>query len=321
MTLTGSSNVPEPRPIPIICGPTASGKTTVAVALAAAFPLEIVSADSRQIIRRLDIGTAKPDNDERRRIGFHLIDLIEPGERYSAFRFTEDAQQAIEELLSRGRIPVVVGGTGFYLRALTEGIAEIEQDDMVVRQRLEDEMQQLGQSAMYERLVRIDPVEAARLHPNNRVRVIRALEVYYLTGKTRMELAVKNSGRKSRFDYRYFCLMPDRQQLYRDIETRVDRMMSAGLLQEVTALVDEGRHDQLERAAVIGYSELLDHIDGHTSLEEAVGRIKQNTRRYAKRQMTWFRNQVEGSFCSDRDSLGKKVAALLSQWVVDGEKT
>ncbi|MFH1372927.1 MAG: tRNA (adenosine(37)-N6)-dimethylallyltransferase MiaA [bacterium] len=305
--------MPEPQPIPIICGPTATGKTSIAVELAASFPLEIVSADSRQIIRRLDIGTAKPDCDERRRIVFHLIDLIEPGERYSAFHFMEDARQAIEEILSRGRIPVVVGGTGFYLRALTEGISEIEQDDMAVRQRLEDDMQQHGQTALYERLVQIDPVEAARLHPNNRVRVIRALEVYYLTGRTRTELAAKNSGHKNRFDYRYFCLMPDRQQLYHDIETRVDRMMSAGLLQEITALVDEGMHDQLERAAVIGYSELLDHIDGHTSLEEAVSRIKQNTRRYAKRQMTWFRNQIEGSFCSDRDSLSRNVAAALSQ--------
>lgn len=311
----------EPTAIPIICGPTASGKTAAAVKIAESHPIEIVSADSRQIIKRLDIGTSKPSPEEREKIRFHLIDLIEPGERYTAFRFIEDAGRAIEDIFQRGRVPVVVGGTGFYLRALTEGVVEIEQDDPGVRQRLEKEMEQLGPEAMYERLSNVDPLEAAKLHPNNKVRVIRALEIFNLTGKPKSELAATGGYRKSGYRYRYYCLLPERQALYRTIEDRVDQMMKRGLLDEIRQLIKDGLQEQTRSANVIGYIELLDYLDGKTTLSEAVSLIKQNSRRYAKRQITWFRHQTGGEFFHDAASLCESLKCQLSGVGERSEKT
>ena len=174
--------------IPIICGPTGSGKTAVALELCARGRYEIVNADSRQIIRHLNIGTAKPSEEERRRAVFHLIDIIEPGESYSAVRFLADATRAIKEILGRGNQPLIVGGTGLYLRALSEGIVQIESDDIAIRDQLQQELEKLGNDAMYDQLLRVDPLEAAKVHPNNSVRVLRALEIFRQTGKTKSEL-------------------------------------------------------------------------------------------------------------------------------------
>ena len=289
----------KPKPIPIICGPTGVGKTALAVQLADRCPIEIVSADSRQIIKYLDIGTAKPTAEQHRRVMFHLIDLIEPGERYTAFRFITDANRVIREILQRGHVPLVVGGTGLYLRALSEGVVEIEQEDMEIRQKIEREMEELGPEAMHERLMSIDPLEAARIHPNNRVRVIRALEIFHLTGKTKSELVETGAYKRSEFDFCYHCLLMPRERLYDRINSRVDQMMTGGLLEEVQGLVSRGMKDQLRKARVIGYAELLDYLEGKSQLEEAVAMIKQNSRRYAKRQMTWFRHQAGGTFYSD----------------------
>ncbi len=308
-------------PIPIICGPTASGKTALAVELAGRYPIEIVSADSRQIIKRLDIGTSKPSTEERERVRFHLIDLIEPGERYTAFRFIEDAGRAIEGIFQRGHVPVVVGGTGLYLRALTEGVVEIERDDLGIRQRLEEEMEQLGPEAMYERLSKIDPLEAARLHPNNKVRVIRALEIFYLTGKPKSELTATGAYRKSEYSYRYYCLLPERQVLYSTIEARVEQMMERGLLDEIRRLIQDGLQEQIRKANVIGYTELLDHLDGKANLSETISLIKQNTRRYAKRQITWFRHQTSSDFFQDAASLAESLKPWLQDWGKRSEKT
>ncbi len=286
----------KPDRIPVICGPTGSGKTAVAVQLGDQRPVEVVSADSRQIIRHLDIGTAKPTVDERRRTRFHLIDLIEPGERYSAFRFIVDASRVIREIVERGHIPLVVGGTGLYLRALSEGVVEIEQEDMELRQKLEQEMEVLGSEAMHKRLESIDPLEAARIHPNNRVRVIRALEIYYLTGRTKSELVISGAYKKVECDFDYHCLALPREQLYERINDRVDRMIAHGWLDEVAALEARGMKGHVRKANVLGYGELLDVLEGKYRLDEAVTLIKQNTRRYAKRQMTWFRHQAGCTF-------------------------
>ncbi len=310
--MTSSSGVGKPTTVPIICGPTASGKTAAAVKLAELCPIEIVSADSRQIIKRLDIGTSKPTREEREKVRFHLIDLIEPGERYTAFRFIEDADGAIESALGRGHVPIVVGGTGLYLRALTEGVVEIEQDDFTIRQQLEEEMERLGPEVMYERLSKIDPLEAARLHPNNKVRVIRALEIYYLVGKPKSELAATGAYGKSQYRFRYHCLRPDRQGLYRAIDTRVEQMMERGLLEEIRRLIQDSFREQIRKANVIGYSELLDHLEGKATLPEAISLIKQNTRRYAKRQITWFRHQISGDFYPDAASLNESLKPWLS---------
>jgi len=180
--------VADHPPIPIVCGPTACGKTGIALELAPSYPLEIVSADSRQVVRHLDIGTAKPTAEERAIAPHHLIDLIEPGQRYTAFRFIDEATAAIDSILAREHVPVVVGGTGLYLRALTDGVVEIENDDLGIRERLERDMEELGPEAMHERLQSIDPLEAAAVHPHNTVRVIRALEICHLTGRGKAEL-------------------------------------------------------------------------------------------------------------------------------------
>ncbi|MFZ5981844.1 MAG: tRNA (adenosine(37)-N6)-dimethylallyltransferase MiaA [Candidatus Zixiibacteriota bacterium] len=293
--------------IPIICGPTASGKTSVALELAESHPIEIVSADSRQIIKYLDIGTAKPTAKEKTRVPTRLVDIIEPGERYSAFRFITDANRAIREILESGRCPVVVGGTGLYMRALSEGVVEIENDDMAIRDRLEKEMDDMGAVAMYEQLENIDPLEAARIHPHNRKRIIRALEIYYLTGKTKSELVVTGTYRQSEYDFIYFCLTPEREKLYEIINKRVDLMLEAGWLEEIRDLVSRGLTENVRKANVIGYNELLDYIEGNLSLEEAVLLIKQNTRRYAKRQMTWFRKQKDCRFFTEKDNLKKTL--------------
>ncbi len=307
-------DAPEPKAVPIVCGPTGSGKTGVTLALADQFPLEVVSADSRQIIRHLNIGTAKPTPEERNKVTFHLVDIVEPGERYSAFRFVEDANAAIAGILERGRIPLVVGGTGLYLSALSEGVVEIENDDLAVRGKLEAEMEEIGPEAMHERLTGIDPLEAANLHPNNRVRVIRALEVFHLTGRSKSELIATGGYTKSAFEFAYYCLLPDRQALYEVINARVDKMISRGLLEELRLLTQCGRADDVRRAQVIGYSELLDFLDGEVSLEEAIARIKQNTRRYAKRQYTWFTHQATCRVFSDPVSLGADLATQLKSY-------
>lgn len=302
----------EQRAIPVICGPTGSGKTAATLELAEEFPLEIISADSRQIIRGLDIGTAKPTREEQHRVPFHLIDCVALGERYSAFRFIDDATVAIEEILLRGHLPVVVGGTGLYLRGLTEGIVEIEEADLSVRAQLDDEMARLGPERMYDRLMHIDPLEAARIHPNNRVRVIRALEIFALTGRTKSELAATGRYRKSVHTFMYYCLLPSREELYRRINERVDRMVDEGLLEEIRRIIDDGGEDALRTANILGYKEVLDYLAGRFGFEEAVALIKQNHRRYAKRQITWFRHQADCAFFADSASLVQAVRADLT---------
>ena len=212
--------------IPIISGPTGSGKTSVALQLAEKYPVEIVSADSRQIIKHLHIGTAKPTVPEQERVNFHLIDLIEPGERYSAFRFIDDANQVIEQILGNKHIPLVVGGTGLYLRALIEGVVEIESDDLSIRQKLEEEIEEIGVEQFYERLKEIDPLEAAKTHPNNKIRMIRAMEIFYLTGKSKSEITATGSYRKSKYSFVNYCLLPERQKLYENINNRVESMLA-----------------------------------------------------------------------------------------------
>lgn len=298
--------------IPIICGPTGSGKTAVALRLSQEFPVEIISADSRQMIRQLQIGTAKPTPEEQVAVKFHLIDLIEPGESYSAFEFIEACDQAVSEIQARDHSPVVVGGTGLYLKALTEGVIEIEPGPTDIRDRLEQEMEQLGTKAMHQRLQAIDPDEATRIHANNKIRVIRALEIYELTGKSKTELIASDAYKRSKYDYTYYCLQPERDTLYAAINDRVDSMMQAGLLDEAESLVNRGLEPQLRKANVIGYEELLDYFEDRLSLDEAVAMIKQNSRRYAKRQMTWFRHQADCQVFEDPDSLTEALSARLS---------
>ncbi len=293
--------------IPIICGPTGSGKTAVALALAEKSPCEIVNADSRQIIRHLDIGTAKPTVDERRRAVFHLIDIVEPGETYSAMRFLTDATRAINGIRQRGNTPLVVGGTGLYLRALAEGIVQLEGEDLSVREELQAEFDRLGNDAMYDKLLAIDPLEAAKVHPNNVVRVLRALQIYRQTGKSKSELMATGAYKSSGYQFQFFCLQPERARLYETIETRVDQMIQSGLVEEVKNLVVRELGPSIRRSNVIGYNEILDYMDKIWELDTAIAMIKQNSRRYAKRQMTWFRHQAECLFFAEPRSLIDRI--------------
>ena len=190
-----------------------------------------------------------------------------------------------------------------YLRALSEGIVQIESDDMITREQLQAELDQHGADYLFDRLMEIDPLEAAKIHPNNSVRVIRALEIYRLTGKTKSELVSSGAYRTSGYQFRYYCLQPERERLYGIVEARVDQMLEQGLVDEVSRLVDEGMTKQVRRANVIGYNEILDYLDGRWTLPEAVSMIKQNSRRYAKRQMTWFRHQADCLFFDESSKL------------------
>jgi tRNA dimethylallyltransferase len=306
--------------IPAICGPTGSGKTEIALLLSEQLPVEVISADSRQILKRLNIGTAKPTEEEKRRVPFHLIDIVEPGERFSAFRFIDEANRIIGEILSRSRIPVVVGGTGLYLRALTDGVVEIEQDDMAVREQLESEMEAEGAEAMYRRLEEIDPLEAAKTHPNNKVRVIRALEIHRLTGMPKSQLITTGAYRKASYDFEHYCLLPERQGLYNAINARVDAMLAAGLVSEVETLRREGLTQPIRKSNVIGYNELLDYFDGTRTLDEAISLIKQNSRRYAKRQYTWFQHQTTCRSFGDANAALEAILADYRGIVESGTK-
>lgn len=302
----------EIHTLAIICGPTGSGKTGAAMSLAEELPIEIVSADSRQVVKYLDIGTAKPTSDEQRKVKFHLIDLIEPGERYSAFRFLEDADRAIGGILNRAKLPLVVGGTGLYLRALTEGVvATHEAESGAVRSRLEAEMEKQGPEEMHRRLAEIDPAEAERTHANNRVRVIRALEIYELTGSSKTDLSQKATYKRSKYVFQFFCLAPPRAQLYAAINARVDAMLDNGLLKELKGLVEAGWSAGIAKANIIGYKELLELLDDRCSQDQAIAIIKQNSRRYAKRQMTWFRHQADCIFFEEPSGLIEAVKQAL----------
>lgn len=311
MTFTGK--------VPVICGPTGSGKTALAVQIAQKLPIEIVSADSGQMIRKLDIGTAKPSKEEQERAPFHLIDIINPGEKYSAFRFVSDADRVISQVLRKGKVPLVVGGTGLYLRALTNGVFEIESDNSEVREKLEAEMEEFGAKEMYDKLKNVDPAEAAGIHLNNKRRITRALEIYLLSGKPKTELIKSGRHRKSRYQYEFYILLPPRESLYRQIEKRVDLMLKRGLINEIKGLKAAGLEELVQKMNVIGYNELFLHIRGNISLERAVNLIKQNSRRYAKRQFTWFRRQVDGRSFTSKNALKKAFLSTYRSFVVVGD--
>lgn len=277
-----------PGPIAVL-GPTAVGKSAVADALAARLGGEIVNADSMQVYRRMDIGTAKTPPDERS-MPYHCLDLVEPGEAYSAALYQRDARAAIDRLLGRDAVPVVVGGTGLYVRAALDEL-DFPAGELGGQRRreLEARAEREGSDALYRELQTADPVAAARIHPNNTRRVIRALEML-AEGRPYGEQVAGFSQRRAHYPRALLIgLTMDREQLYARIEERVDAMLQRGLLEETRALLESGYRDALTASQAIGYKELVPVLEGHAELAEAVGTIKQATRRYAKRQLTWFR--------------------------------
>ena len=275
----------------VIGGPTASGKKKLALAAAERFNGEIVSADSRKVYRLLDIGTAKPSRGDRARVPHHLIDIVEPDEAFSAGEWARRAALVVGDIVSRGRLPVISGGTGFYIAAFIEGLSDGIAPDIEVRGRLEREAEEKGADALHARLAAIDPERASELPPGDTVRVIRALEIYQTAGMTVTELRCRPKVTYGEFDILFLGIGMDRAILYRRIDERVDEMVRAGLIGEVRALLDAGYRRDLVALDTVGYKEWFSFIDGEDTYDSCIEKVKRNTRRYAKRQITWFRNR------------------------------
>lgn len=271
----------------IICGPTGSGKGGLARELALSRGGEVVSADSRKIYKRLDIGTAKPTPRQREEVPYHLLDVCEPGEVFTAARFVELADRAIAGIHGRGRLPLVVGGTGLYLRALLHGIADVPPRDRELRARLLDE-ESADPGALRRKLEQVDPRAAGQIPPADLVRTVRALEVYQLTGRPISSHQDSHGFEPVRYRARQIAPDWDRDELYRRIDARVERMMTAGWLEEVRGLIQDGLDDS-PAFKTVGYPQLQKHLEGKLTLKQAVAEIQKEHRRYARRQLTWFR--------------------------------
>lgn len=303
------------KTILVLAGPTASGKTALAVDACLEFGGEVISADSMQVYRGMDIGTAKPSAAEQRGIPHHLVDLVSPDEPFSVADWQACARQAVADILSRGRLPVVAGGTGLYVNSLVHNLAFSEAvANPAYRLKMKELAEAEGVEAVHALLSARDPESAASIHPNNLVRVIRALEIHHETGET-MAVHLKRSRMEpSPWRFVLIGLLPQRQLLYDRINRRVDMMMAAGLPGEVRGLLESGYGTSLQSMQGIGYKELAAHFSGSSTLEEAVEQIRQNTRNYAKRQITWF-SRLDGLQWMDpvqsgTDSLLEQVGIL-----------
>jgi tRNA dimethylallyltransferase len=283
----------EKAKLVIILGPTSSGKTELAVRLAERFDGEIVNADSMQVYRGMDIGTAKPSAELRRRIPHHLIDIVDPADDFSASDFRREAAQAIADIHGRGRRVFVVGGTGLYIKALLKGLVDSPSGAATIRHELQETARTAGSGELLHRLAEVDPETASRLHPNDQVRIIRALEVYLQTGRPISGFRREHEFTGDYYDYLKIGIVVERGELYRRIEERVDRMMAEGFLTEVRGLLARGFTAALKPFRAIGYKELCAYLAGAYPIEEAVRLIKRDTRRYAKRQFTWFKQENE----------------------------
>ena len=280
------------RPLIILTGPTAVGKTSLSLSLAKELDGEIVSADSMQVYRYMDIGTAKIREEERQGIPHHLIDVLDPWEDFNVVRFQKMAREALEEIWERGHIPIVTGGTGFYIQALLYDIHFTENnEDSSLRKDLENYARENGAEALHSRLEEVDEKAASQIHFNNVKRVIRALEFYYQTGKKISEHNEEERKRTSPYHFKYFVLNDEREHLYARINQRVDLMMEEGLVEEVQKLKEMGCDSALVSMQGLGYKEILSYLEGECTLDEAVYKIKRDTRHFAKRQITWFKRE------------------------------
>ncbi len=308
----------RPRLI-IVMGPTAVGKTELGIELAERFCGEIVSADSMQVYRDLDIGTAKPSPEQLQRIPHHLIDVVEPTERFSAGRFKKMAREAVQDIRSRGLLPVIVGGTTMYIRSLLFDypLAEVPRDSKL-RTRLRRQAAQQGRKALHEQLACVDPDSARRIHPNDLKRVVRALEVYELTGET-MTTWRKRTPDSPVYDACKIGLWLQRDRLYERIEQRVDRMLSGGLIREVRDVLQKYGDLGPTASQAVGYKETVKYLQGDIDWEECRELISKNTRNLAKRQLVWLRRDDDISWIdmtdASADEVSNSAAQLVSQWL------
>ena len=280
------------RPLIILTGPTAVGKTKASIGLAKAVGGEIISADSMQVYKKMDIGSAKITKDEMEGVPHYLIDVLEPDEEFHVARFQEMAKEALEKIYENGHVPIIVGGTGFYIQALLYDIDFTKGDeDTSIRKELELFAEEHGPEKLHEMLREIDPKSADAIHANNVKRVIRAIEYFRQTGKQISEHNETERQKESPYNFAYFVLNDERKNLYDRIEKRIDLMIEAGLLDEVKALHQEGYTKDMVSMQGLGYKEILDYLNGECSLEEAVYILKRDTRHFAKRQITWFKRE------------------------------
>lgn len=307
------------RPLLILTGPTAVGKTELSIALAKSIGGEIISADSMQVYKFMDIGTAKIRPEEMQGVPHHLIDILEPDVAFNVAMFKELAKTAVEEIYRRKHIPIVVGGTGFYIQALLYDIDFSEEtSDTSIRRELEALAAEKGAEYLHEMLQKVDSESARQIHANNVKRVIRALEYYRMHGEKISVHNAQERQKKSPYDFLYFVLTHDREILYDRIEKRIDKMLEEGLISEVDNLLKKGYDSSLVSMQGLGYKELIPYLKGECSLEEAVYILKRDTRHFAKRQLTWFRRErdvrwLDKSRVSSEDEILKEILNTINK--------
>ena len=303
-------------PVIFLMGPTATGKTDIAAALSKRLPVELISVDSALVYRGMDIGTAKPSKEFLNNFPHRLIDICEPDETYSAARFRDEALLAIDEIHSKNRIPLLVGGTGLYFRALESGISDLPDADAEVRQRLESEANEIGWQAMHDRLAEIDPVSADRIHPNDPQRIQRALEIYEISGRSMTDHYDDGDASSFPFELIKIILNPgDRSKLHERIEHRFIKMLDEGLVDEVRAFhANDQFSGSLPAMRMVGYRQVWNYLDGETDYEGMVEKGIIATRQLAKRQMTWLRKEENGIWLdSDESGLVDKIQGILAE--------
>ena len=301
----------EKHKVIVICGPTASGKTALSIELAKKINGEIVSADSMQIYKDMDIGTAKPTKQEMGEIKHYLLDFVSPEDRYSVAQYKQDAKKAIKEIINKGKTPIIVGGTGLYVDSL---IYEIEYNDIKLdeeyRKKLEKIAEEQGLEELYKKAVEIDPEAMKKISQNDKKRIMRVLEIYHSTGKTKTEQEKESRKNPVEYDYRVFAINWDREILYQRINKRVDIMVEQGLIEEVKEILN--KYDKFPTAMQgLGYKEVADYLNGIYTKEEMIEKIKLETRRYAKRQLTWFRKNKQTIWLDGTNDIQNNINIIL----------
>lgn len=312
------------KPLVILTGPTAVGKTDLSIQLAKEINGEIISADSMQVYKKMDIGTAKVTKEEMNGVSHYLIDELMPDEEFNVTIWKERAKEALETIYAKGKIPIIAGGTGFYIQALLYDVDFTgDNNDYSYRKELHKLAEEKGADELHKLLQEVDPESAGKIHANNVKRVIRALEYHHLTGEKISLHNREQNEKKSNYNFVYFVLTMDRARLYERINRRVDIMLEQGLISEVKALKEEGYHKNMVSMQGIGYKEILDYLDGEYDYERAVYLLKQDTRHFAKRQMTWFRREKDvtllnkDNFSSNEDLLHDMLMILKERNILD----
>jgi len=297
----------------IIAGPTASGKTSISVALAQAFDGEIVNADSMQVYRGMDIGTAKPTPEEQNGIPHHLLDVVDPDEEFNAAIYRSRALPVISDVVSRGKTCFVTGGTGLYIKSLAKGLFHCPPADMELRTALRRECESKGAQALHERLKHLDPESAGKIHPNDKARIIRNLEIAGLTGRRPSDLIKEHGFSDTPLNTLTICLDVERQELYKRIDKRSVAMVDEGLAKETEHLLNKGYASDLKPMQSIGYRHMVNYLQGKWSLEEALHIIQRDTRRYAKRQLTWFKGDSDNVWIAPEEM--ERIQAKIREFL------